>query len=569
MSTGSNTPGASAAKDNPTSLGAKRKREPGSSRGVASLTPEQLERKRANDRDAQRAIRERTKSQIEALERQIQDLTSQKPYQELQIALREKEIVQAENEEIRKRLHSVLSIVQPILHSHSGVISDPTAGNPVLSSSTKTAGDSPQYDGSNQRTHPLHSSQEYPLSATPLDREGRIPNIIDKTSHSTDASLSPASTSSSRRMGNYSGPEAPIPRHGRYSPMSLVDQSRENMRHGLDLGASGEKLGLNFLLDGTPDGTHNAGDISRGHSKSATQSSFSSPLVNLGEVLVAPSRTSHNANFSDAPNSLNIDSPSMHGMSIPRSGSSISGMRIEAYPSGSGHYLNSPGAVAHMCPTRNTPSTCPIDSILLEFLSSRQNLAAQGEPSSVVVGPPYPSVSSLLNPEKKIKAHPLTRIFTDILGSFEMMSKLPEQVAVLYVMFLVMRWQISPTLENYDRVPDWITPRPSQLLTMHPIWVDYLPWPKMRDVLVRDYTNYVFQDFSFHYTNSLSLNWSYEPTDVLLPTPGSDELCINPVFERHLRDLKNWSLGPEFRDAYPALCVGVRIKPVDGVRLKP
>jgi hypothetical protein len=91
----------------------------------------------------------------------------------------------------------------------------------------------------------------------------------------------------------------------------------------------------------------------------------------------------------------------------------------------------------------------------------------------------------------------------------------------------------------------------------------------MRDVLVRDYANYSFQDFSFHYTNSLSLNWPYEPTDVLLPTPGSDELCINPVFERHLRDLNNWSLGPEFRSAFPALCSGVRIKPVDSGRLKP
>jgi hypothetical protein len=91
----------------------------------------------------------------------------------------------------------------------------------------------------------------------------------------------------------------------------------------------------------------------------------------------------------------------------------------------------------------------------------------------------------------------------------------------------------------------------------------------MRDVLVRDYTQYIFQDFSFHYTNTLSLNWPYEPTDVLLPTSGSDELCINPVFERHLLDLNNWSLGAEFRDAFPALCAGVRIKPADGVRLKP
>ena len=86
-----------------------------SGRGVANLTPEQLSKKRANDREAQRAIRERTKSQIESLERKIQALTSQQPYQELQHALRQKELVEAENEEIKKRLHSMLGIIQPIL----------------------------------------------------------------------------------------------------------------------------------------------------------------------------------------------------------------------------------------------------------------------------------------------------------------------------------------------------------------------------------------------------------------------------------------------------------------------
>ena len=35
---------------------------------------------------------------------------------------------------------------------------------------------------------------------------------------------------------------------------------------------------------------------------------------------------------------------------------------------------------------------------------------------------------------------------------------------------------------------------------------------------------------------------------------------INPVFERHLRDLKNWSLGPPFAKAHPALADTVRIK---------
>jgi hypothetical protein len=85
------------------------------SRGVANLTPEQLAKKRANDREAQRAIRERTKGQIETLERRIQELTSQQPYQELQHAIRQKELVEAENEDIKKRLASALSILQPIV----------------------------------------------------------------------------------------------------------------------------------------------------------------------------------------------------------------------------------------------------------------------------------------------------------------------------------------------------------------------------------------------------------------------------------------------------------------------
>lgn len=89
-----------------------------SSRGVANLTPDQLAKKRANDREAQRAIRERTKNQIENLERKIQELTSQQPYQELQHVLRQKELVEAENADIKKRLSSVLSLIQPILGQH-------------------------------------------------------------------------------------------------------------------------------------------------------------------------------------------------------------------------------------------------------------------------------------------------------------------------------------------------------------------------------------------------------------------------------------------------------------------
>lgn len=85
-------------------------------------TPDQLAKKRANDREAQRAIRERTKSQIEGLERRIQDLTSQQPYQELQAVVRQKEAVEQENAELKRTLTSVMNLVQPIVGNLGNVM---------------------------------------------------------------------------------------------------------------------------------------------------------------------------------------------------------------------------------------------------------------------------------------------------------------------------------------------------------------------------------------------------------------------------------------------------------------
>jgi hypothetical protein len=118
----SQSPGGPDPNGNESSSSKKRKTPAGggssSSRGVANLTPEQLAKKRANDREAQRAIRERTKNQIETLERKIRDLTSQQPYQELQHVLRSKEQVEEENRDVRKRLHDVLGIITPVLNAH-------------------------------------------------------------------------------------------------------------------------------------------------------------------------------------------------------------------------------------------------------------------------------------------------------------------------------------------------------------------------------------------------------------------------------------------------------------------
>ncbi|OTB06932.1 hypothetical protein M426DRAFT_9016 [Hypoxylon sp. CI-4A] len=72
-------------------------------RSVSTLTPSQLARKRANDREAQRAIRARTKEHIESLEREIDELKSvQNRDQAFQNMIRRIKSLEEENSRLRQ-----------------------------------------------------------------------------------------------------------------------------------------------------------------------------------------------------------------------------------------------------------------------------------------------------------------------------------------------------------------------------------------------------------------------------------------------------------------------------------
>ncbi|KAJ9637692.1 hypothetical protein H2199_007182 [Coniosporium tulheliwenetii] len=452
-----------------------------SSRGVANLTPEQLARKRANDREAQRAIRERTKNQIERLNNRIHELESQQPYNELQTVLRQKEAVQAENDDLRQRLASIMSIVQPVLGAQ-GLNAAPTRSSTAPTSS--------------------------PVAAM-ADME---------TTNSQAESPSAASQTSTNRHWSFPGLAPTSHVRGYAPPFDQQDQHRDSIPQDMGYPQADERLGLPFLLGSNQ---HHSSGALNGTSPHAT----------------APS----------------------------------------------------PG------PAR-TKATCPLDNLLIDFLAERHARAAEGASSKALIGPLYPNFSALLYPSGNVPSHPLSKVMTDILRTFPDVDSLPEQVAIVFIMFLIMRWQVEPTPENYDRLPDWITPRPSQLFTPHPAWVDHIPWPRLRDRMVHAHDAIPFDAFFIPYTTTLSLNWPYAARDVLIPasattathTPGTtssfsatspfstaarlgsppeqvdgnsggEQWLINPVFETHLRELSNWSLGPAFRDAFPELAHTVKI----------
>ncbi|KAH1749847.1 hypothetical protein KXX56_001573 [Aspergillus fumigatus] len=461
--------------------GRKRKLNSTSSRGVANLTPEQLAKKRANDRQAQRAIRERTKSHIESLEQRVHELSSQKPFLDLQAALKRNEAIQAENRDLKHGLKAVMDIIQPLVAKQ-----DPNQPAPPPAPSQPL---DPSFS-------PLRYTETHHFTSTGQRYESSYTTTTSGAD--TPTSTHSAPTMSAHRRDSSS--------NGLASFRIAFDYQRHNLAHGLDFGTD-ERLGFNFLLDASQ-------QVPRVEGFRRSTESFRPCQADLPPV------------YTPSPCGPAPEQP------LP----------------------------AYKTPIRNIAPTCTLDAILLDFLQSRQRKAAEGVPTQKLVGPPYPSVSSLLNPEKSVYSHPLSKVFVDILRAFPDISSLPEQVAVLYSMFLLMRWQIYPTPENYERLPDWLTPRPSQLLTPHPAWIDYIPWPRMRDRLVASYQDYPFEHWFIPFTRTLSVNWPYEATDCLLSTSDHEDLIINPVFERHFRNLDNWSLGPSFAEAYPHMAETARIK---------
>lgn len=468
------------------------------------------------DREAQRAIRERTKNQIQTLERRIEELTNLQPYQELQAVIEAKEAVERELADVRQRLATIMSMLQPLLGT-----SQPTSINTKLLTSPGPLSDpqAPNTQPDRRALSPTGGPQAYSANLASLPHQ--------------------------------------VPKGHAAQRRSDLDQQREQLRHGLDMGP--ERLGLGFLLDAghqvsriqgsvhgaldTPQyrqggGGGGGGSSTYSNSPGRTQtkawtpgSSSSAPYFPSGYPYQDPQRTS-GADCDATSNSDEVVDLGA-GASIPR----------------------------FAAPVRTTPPTCPLDSLLLDFLGERRQRAAEGLPVHEVLGPRYPSVSSLLNPAHSVYSHPLSRVFTDILAKFPDISGLPERVAVLYIMFLMMRWQVSPTRENYERLPPWVRPLRAQLLSPHPAWIDHLPFPRMREVLVSAYRDpgspaaaeYPFDNFFIPYTTTLTLSWPYHDTDTLLQSPHSEELMINPVFERHLRNLENWRLGEAFARAFPGL----------------
>ncbi|KAE9984942.1 hypothetical protein BLS_000521 [Venturia inaequalis] len=138
--------------------GAKRRPSRAGTRSVSTLTAAQLERKRANDREAQRAIRQRTKDHIETLERRIADLSATNDTSaKLMQALQRNEELEQENAILRGRLNQAVTAL-----SENGISSE----NAMLSAAPASPNRNPRMKISTQvRTSSTPAPRSVPATS--------------------------------------------------------------------------------------------------------------------------------------------------------------------------------------------------------------------------------------------------------------------------------------------------------------------------------------------------------------------------------------------------------------------
>ncbi|CAI7650581.1 unnamed protein product [Penicillium crustosum] len=188
------------------------------------------------------------------------------------------------------------------------------------------------------------------------------------------------------------------------------------------------------------------------------------------------------------------------------------------------------------------------DQILLDFIASRQSMLARGISPATVLGPEQLCPRDLLEPRTvESTSHAISRVMADVLTTFPHVN-LPEKLAFMYLMHLTTRWQVSPNDGSYARMPVWLRPTVTQITVPHAAWIDNIPWPRVRDILIQKPDRYPFAVFSELYSQYVSINWPFDPEDIVVDT--GDGPSLNTIFEKHIQRLSNWVAPRQFREYF-------------------
>jgi hypothetical protein len=166
------------------------------------------------------------------------------------------------------------------------------------------------------------------------------------------------------------------------------------------------------------------------------------------------------------------------------------------------------------------------------------------------------AITAVLSPGLTITKFPLcARVATWMTSDFgkDFAADFPDFIGLLYVIYAIIRWRVVPTEQSYGDIPEWMKPNRQQIQSPHALWIDIFPWPKGRAKLVETFKAESFHTFRQICLQTVSVNWRSGPESLILWCPILKRMTLNPSFEKHIKALENWTIGPLLQDKFPEM----------------
>lgn len=198
-----------------------------------------------------------------------------------------------------------------------------------------------------------------------------------------------------------------------------------------------------------------------------------------------------------------------------------------------------------------TQPTSNVDNLIFSLINKATPVSSSGNHPQEFTATTFPSIMSLLNPSDPTTSdsHPVSSTIAKHVARVVTVSTLPEKIALLYVLCLLVRWQICPTQSHYEALPSHFRPTSLQLLREYPFWVSTIAWPDARDRIIEhmDFTEY--DVFARTINKTFTVNWSYGLA-AILQSDDEGGFVLSKRFLEHVRELRNWTVERELVDAF-------------------
>ncbi|KAM0207699.1 hypothetical protein ACHAPQ_006589 [Fusarium lateritium] len=198
-----------------------------------------------------------------------------------------------------------------------------------------------------------------------------------------------------------------------------------------------------------------------------------------------------------------------------------------------------------------------------DTLQKARQMVAEGANPDDLTGT-FPSVAALFDKNEYENAPMISKWAVQFIYSARRQDYAFTSMAAVWVVWIVMRWQINPTPETYAEMPDWIRPTELQVFVPHIDMLDCISWPFFRDYIIqRPEMQHGELQWLAACTSGVQAYWRGTIEEALCVDETTGRRRFTPEAEEAVRDLKNWSLASSYRVFMPGIDGNIPIRTVE------